>query len=160
MNERLERLEQELTATRRRLGQVQIAFALAVVAGLCIGWVRPAVTQGKDTTVKAPFTVVDDDGRPVLEITARKHGGGLTVFNQAGKGVAAMAAVADGGGLFVDNNNVESDGPVASLEATKWGGRLLIYQNNGDPVAGVIVDRGGGKLLLFDRREKLLFEAP
>ena len=37
MHERLERLEQKLAASERRLGRLQIAFALAVVAGLCPG---------------------------------------------------------------------------------------------------------------------------
>ena len=56
MNERLERLEHKLAASERRLGQLQLAFALAIVAGLCVGChVRPAV--------KAPFEVVDKDGR-------------------------------------------------------------------------------------------------
>ena len=180
MNERLERLEQELTATKRRLGQVQITLALAVVAGLCIGWVRPAVTQTKGATVVAPFTVVDKDGRRLLRVVASERGGQLALLNKDGTRVASMRANRFGGTLEVANQYGKAR---ASIHATSRGGYVRVVNSDarttvalgadadgygqinvsgkdGETAALMGATAGGGALRLYDQAKKVRFSAP
>ena len=179
MQERLERLEQKLAASERRLGRLQIAFVLAVVAGLCSGLVRPAVTQGKGTTVKAPFTVVGEKGGKLFVLKAGPHGGVLELLNQDGKITASVGADADGGTLAMRNSAgnpvigleadadgglmflVNKDGKAAvSMAVTQFGGALAVSNNDGRLVASLVATAPGGYVQLFDRTGKVRFTAP
>lgn len=50
MDERLQRLEQELTRTRRRVTQMQIAFALIVLGGAALALPRPGRTAAPESS--------------------------------------------------------------------------------------------------------------
>ena len=182
MNERLERLEQKLAASERRLGRLQIAFALAVVVGLCVGAVRPAVTQEKGTTVKAPFRVVDKEGRTLLNVHVFEGRAALSLLDQDGKSAVSISATADGGGVMHLSNRdgkpaivmgADDDGGGVMDLSNRDGKRVIVMGAGADGDGGLGVSNrdgktgitmfatdAGGQLTLLDNAGKVRFKAP
>src|SRR5436189_847 len=80
MEKRIVDLEQRL-ARAERLARGMFVFALAVLFGaLTLMTARSAETQPRATTVKAPFRVVDDQGKLLLEVGADQERSVLRLF--------------------------------------------------------------------------------
>ena len=124
---RLERAERELGTMRRRARWLG-GLCLAVLAGAAALAARPAATQNRGTTLKAPVRVVDDQnavlaevgtagvpylrmfkpdrsGTPAVEVFASRWGGGMDVRNEKGKVVAVLDSRDKGVHLAIMDNN-------------------------------------------------------
>ena len=164
MQERLERLEQKLAASERRLGRLQIAFVLAVVAGLGVGMVRPAVTQGKGTTVKAPFKVVDEKGKVVLRIAGRAllADGELsnTLVLHAPNGKIAFCLVSSSRLTELTVTSAKATGSVIRLKADHEGTSLRMSSPRLVLGANIQVNEGGGRLAIRGKGGRTVFQKP
>lgn len=82
-------------------------------------------------TITAPFTVVDEDGKPLLRVGEDdgSFSRGLYVFNAQGASIAHMGARSDGlGRIYASRPNVS---PTAVLTAQPEGGALLLGSGSG-----------------------------
>ena len=84
-------------------------------------------------TVKAPFTVVDSDGRPLMRVSEKD--GELSR------------------GIYIYNSN---GGAVAHMGASSLGtGRVYVSSDGRMPTVGMVVDENGGKFMLYEERNKV-----
>lgn len=130
---RLTRAEAEVAALRRSRRALGIAGAVAL-AVLGLATARPAGTQGKGSTVKAPFRVVDDAGQPLLEVGKA----GIPYLRMYGAGQT----------------------PAVEVYATKWGGGLNARNQTGRIVAVLDTREKGVNLAIYDDQGKLLLRKP
>lgn len=108
LQERLERLEQEVLA-RRRASRTKQWFASALMlAGACFVITRPTATIIKaESTVAgqpgfqigAPFTVVEAAGKPILRVDAMGSERGLLLLDQAGKIICGIGVSTQSRGM-------------------------------------------------------------
>ncbi|MCL5773133.1 MAG: hypothetical protein M1536_01975 [Firmicutes bacterium] len=72
-----------------------IGFLLAVIAFISIG----AKSKGKvfDAIKAKSISIVDDNGRTLVDLSASKDGGWLNIFNNHGKTVCDLRAATKGG---------------------------------------------------------------
>lgn len=107
---RLECAENELRAMRRQARIARWLTLSAAAAGITFVATRPAATQGQlvsiaqgnvGTTIRGPLTVVDNAGRPILQVTTNPVGRGMVLFDDAGKMVCGVGVTAQGRGLVV-----------------------------------------------------------
>jgi hypothetical protein len=121
MQLRLQQAERRLSdmrqASRRRR-----ALAFAAVAGAA--WflaTRPAATQSQwamilqaaePITVKGPLVVVDDAGRPIMQVGAGPSGRGLVLFDEGGNMISGIGLTSQGRGVMVFDSELR---PIAGL---------------------------------------------
>jgi len=160
-------MSDEVVALRARIARLErMLAASAVVAAVVAAAAMPIATRAAGPTrVTAPFTVVDDSGRALLEVTSTASGGRLVVFNSAQDRIAELQAVHDGkaGHLFIysagDANprvmvGMNESGGALELAAddgltTEMTGRgLVVADANRNPLAALrgSTDRGWVKL--------------
>ena len=85
-------------------------------------------TETPTTTLTAPFRVVDDQGRLLMELTAQEQGATLKLFNrETGAAVVQLGAVPeDGHGFLLIENRDELF--AHHLSSSEDGGDLAIYE--------------------------------
>src|SRR5688500_12970009 len=101
MEERIVELERRLARSEARGRLLTGLLAGGCVAFALFGGARPAATQAPGNTVKAPFQVTDEAGKPLLKVEAGKHGAEVRLFASGGSPVAALTATPTGGSLAV-----------------------------------------------------------
>ncbi len=108
VQERLERLELEIQARRRRSRVQGFMITALLAAGAYFVMTRPAVTliqagsrvSGQvEFQVNAPFAVLDAAGKPILRVDAMGKDRGLLLLDQAGKIIGGIGVTADGRGM-------------------------------------------------------------
>lgn len=91
----LEAVRQRETRARGRGRLLGAAGTAALVAGLLLVGGRPGVAQKPPppvgTVLKAPVTVLGNNGRTIMSVTPTALGGHLVVFDQAGRKIAQIS---------------------------------------------------------------------
>lgn len=142
---RLERLEHELRASRRRSG----ALALALLAVATVG-----ATQGPGASTEAIRTrqveIVDEKGRAVLQLDATPRGGRLRLLQA--EGVPAVELfVTEAGGRVAIYNAKGRLGLAAGND--QFGGAVTVASTAGSVVATARVnEKGEGTLEAWNGR--------
>jgi hypothetical protein len=108
---------------------------------------RAAVTQG--STVKAPFTVVDGRGKPLLWLSENEWGGSLIVYDKASHSAGGLYASNMGGYLEVNDAAGRSGSFMSgSFGGSLYTGRVNISYGRGMSAA-VLAPVGDGALLVI-----------
>jgi len=174
MNNEIKNLKREIQLLRR-VGLAALMTILAVF--LCAA--KPQI-PGKHTTVRAPFHVVDRNGRtsvvidvpegkPCLRLyddkggvaailSSNRDGGNLTINNKSGTAVVRVTALPEGGLVGITDNTGTARVYVKSSET---GGLVDVRDNNGS--VGVVLgggDHGGGRVFVFGSAGERLFSTP
>jgi hypothetical protein len=140
--ERLEKLERELLAEKRRTRRVLAAVGLGVVGVLALTWgtITPtAQAQGANTGPKViratQFILEDETGKDRAMLVVSKDGPGLTLYDENGQTRAVLSA--------------DKDGPV-----------LALNDETGKARAGLGVDKDGSGLDLLDESGRRIWSQP
>ena len=166
-DERLEKLEHELTITKNALRRNRQILFLGILAGL--GCLTMAAVKDNQV-IRAREFIVPDEGGGGIVLTADKDGPSLTLGNGTG-GCVVLGKRTDQNGMFLsilDNNNQErvhlgttdigsglllsdEDGKLgARLSALKDGSSLQLIDKNGKPRVGLRTTGEGAALMLAD----------
>jgi hypothetical protein len=121
-----------------------------VLVVLAFGAGRSAVTHAEGQSVTAPFTVVDQAGRKIVEIaeSGDQSKNGLFLFNKEEQEVAEMRSDAWGDGrVIVTNKNANSnDGARIVLTTSPEGdGIFAVYDRTGKSIADIYRGKSGGQ---------------
>jgi hypothetical protein len=156
METQLDRLEARLDKAEGQVFVLRVLLFVVFVAAVLLILVRPGATQSASSTVKAPFRVVDDNGklllkvgtdkgstklelfcpqssRPVL-VTVDKRGGGLVVMDETGRSAALLLAKSGGADL-----NLMTGKSLVTAGADGKGGHVQVV----DPGSGRIAVQMG-----------------
>jgi len=162
--ERLEKVERELRAAKRRSRWLLVALGLGLGA-MALVWasaasVPKAEAQGAadGRTVRANmFILEDENGKPRAALAALKDGPVLSLFDENGKPRAGLAVAKDGPrlGLLDENGKYR-----AALVVAKDGSRLSLFDETGKERAMLGVAADGPGLVLLDAAEKVIWSAP
>jgi hypothetical protein len=163
--ERLEKLERELAAAKRRNHWLLTIMAL-IIGGLTLVWTLTKTTsaayaQEAEAVQKiiraSEFVLVDENGKIRAALSVSKDGAGLTLWDENGKFRASLSANKDGTMLGLRDENGKLR---ASLSAVKDGPGLDLFDENGKPRAGLAVLKDGSLLHLKDENGKTIWRAP
>lgn len=146
LQERFDRAERE-GRTMRRQSRIWRWMTLAMLmVGVAVVATRPTATlvQGEQLLtgqpgfqVKAPLTVVDEAGQPILLVDANSMGRGLILFDQSGKMLCGIGTTPQSRGLVI-------------FDAQE---KLIGGLGEGNAPDGTAMGRG---LTIFDASEKVL----
>ena len=179
MNDRLDKLEQELTAMKRSTRRWRSATAFLLVgAGLfAADAVGPTVI---DHLVVRKLDVITDDGQSVLSLAqtdtggqidlyagdgtnllrlgTNESGGDMALWNRNGTSVAGMWSSDDGGVFSLwDENGLEN--ARVSSGALSLSSSLSVKNSSGVPVFAVASDDSGdGRMQVVDHDGNLVFD--
>jgi hypothetical protein len=186
--ERLEKLERELFAEKRRNRWLLVAVGLGVV-GVALAWTLANTTataqaQGPNIAPKViranQFILEDENGNPRAVLKTEKDGPRLALFDENGKFRVALTAnkdtsalaLADENGKFRAGLRVDKkDGPElalfdengkfrVTLGANKDGPRLALLDENGKPRAALTANKDTSALALWDETGKVIWSQP
>jgi len=140
IEERLEVVERELAASRRRTKRLWISLGLAGVV-CALAWsltatTSTAKTQGAEKVIRAnKFIVEDENGKGRAVLSAYKYGPMLMLIDENGQ-------------------------PRAELSVPTFGSSLSLYEENGKTRAVLGIDKDGSGLWLYDENGKAIWRAP
>ena len=156
--ERLEKLEQELSRVKRRNRWLAIVVGLSIV-GMGLAWVLETAAPG---VIRANVLVIEDaDGNTRFSVHAEEDGAKLDLYDGSGRRRAELGARSDGGGLalFDENDKCRAGLSVVSSIGGIPGMPMLVLadenQNNrvmltavGTP-ALTMLDEGGNSVVML-----------
>jgi len=146
IRQRLERAEHQLGVCRTQSRRWRWVAGLALVAIFAFFAAQPTARQAQAaqalsrrpvTEIRAPLTVLDDRGRPILQVGAHAFGRGLLLYDAAGKVVCGIGVSPQGRG-------------VAVFDAQE---KMVAGLGDGRSTDGVGTGRG---LTVFDPAEKIV----
>lgn len=144
LEERLAHLDRELRTIRRQSRTLRWLTLSALAGTVVFAATRPAATQtGFGTRVKGALIIVDNAGRPILQVGASPLGRGLILFDEAGKRICGIGQTPQGRGLVAydaQEKLVAALGEGGSPDTTATGRGLTIL----DPAQKVIGALGTG----------------
>jgi hypothetical protein len=144
--QRLERAERELQLLRSRSRRLRWLAAMGVVGAIAFVMTQPTARQvqaeqslrGRNgTQIRGPLMVMDDAGRPLLQVGTHLLGRGMLLFDAAGKVVCGIGITDQGRG-------------VAVYDAQE---KLIAGLGEGRSTDGVATGRG---LTIFDPAQKII----
>ena len=99
-----------------------------IVAALAIAFLIGANTNTVPDEIKAKkFTVVDDEGKVLVVIRGGDHGGGVGIYNKAGKTRGILAVKKEGARLVLFSKDEKDD---ATISSGSDGGKILLWDKN------------------------------
>jgi hypothetical protein len=141
----MDELKSRRLAVERQLWMWRgIAFGLAVLGLVLI--TSDSVRAGagaKGSTVKAPFTVVDAQGKPMLQVKSWHGANYLALLNKAGHEPVILSSAMNGGGSLAISDKVNN--PVVDLYAGPKGGELSISRPIRKGAVTGVVHLGAGQ---------------
>ena len=147
-----------LSQVRRAQMLALASLCLAACNALGLAGARRSEAKGPGKTVRAPFTVVNEDGRPIFKVGATDEGGRMWVYRKAGGTAIVLGPVSDGSQLTLANKAGTS---TTVLLASPSGGRVLLTNPTGFGAVFLGADKNGeGVLRLFDLHPRISFSAP
>ena len=151
--ERLEIVEKELAAAKRRIGRLVIggAVALVCIAILLAAWLRPAEVRARK------FVLVDGDGKTRALLTVDEDGPRLGLTDESGKARAELRVAKNGPTLNLSDKNGNAR---AGLSVLKDGPVLDLDKGSGKTRALLTVEEGGPGMRLYGENDKILWSAP
>ena len=111
----------------RTLKRIVYGFGCLLVAGVIVS--ATSLQTVPDVIQAKKFEVVNDDGKPVVNLYAYDDGGVLSIQNKEGKSVAALFTNTNGGVLGIHNKDGKQ---VAKLSAKEGGGVLKTLDGKGE----------------------------
>ena len=114
------------------------------------------------------LSVVDKDGKDVVQLDVSEHGGSVSVWGKEGLGLVSLLVNEDGGHVTVIDENIHhvvslGGGVVAVLKGAKdvvqlrvseHGGVVVVLDKDEKPGAVLGVDEHGGVVVVLDKDEK------
>ncbi|MGO8703056.1 MAG: hypothetical protein ACLQVA_04495 [Candidatus Brocadiia bacterium] len=151
--ERLEKLEKESAAGKRRVRWLAIggAVGLACVAILVALRARPAEVQARR------FVLVDANGKTRALLSMEQFGARLSLDDAEGKTCAELYVVKTGPVLSLSD---WSGNEHARLSVLKDGPVLNLGYGSGKTRALLTVEEGGAGMRLYGGNHKILWSAP
>ena len=123
-------MQNEITELRnqvRTLKRIVYGFGCLLVAGVVVS--ATSLQTVPDVIQAKRFEVVNDEGKPVVNLYAYDDGGVLSIQNKEGKSVAALFTNTNGGVLGIHNKDGKQ---VAKLSANEGGGVLKTLDGKGE----------------------------
>jgi hypothetical protein len=166
LRDRVTRVEGELQTMRRRFyagGLFLLGGLVGALALVTTGYQPGGATRAISQTVRAPFRVVDTQGRNVLEIGTYQGNRHLALFAKKGAAPAVLLACNEpnGGSVAIANT---AGRPMASLGTDGNGGMLHVFDATRDrayPVVGVLGRTDdGGTIEVYDKAGNAVFKIP
>ena len=105
-----------------------ISLNFAICSLIIVGYFV-STTNAPDVIQAKKFEVVNDEGKPVVNLYAYDDGGVLSIQNKEGKSVAALFTNTNGGVLGIHNKDGKQ---VAKLSAKEGGGVLKTLDGKGE----------------------------
>jgi len=144
LEDTLARLERELQAMRRQSRTTRWLTLLVLAGSVLFAATRTAATQtGLGTRIKGALIVVDQSGRPILQVGASPLGRGMVLFDDAGKRICGIGQTAQGRGLVAydaQEKLIAGLGEGGSPDTTAAGRGLTVF----DPAQKTIGALGTG----------------
>jgi hypothetical protein len=145
LEESLAHLERELGAVRRQSRSLRWLTVCVLAGSVLLAASRPAATQAGfgGTRIKGALIVVDNNGRPILQVGAGPLGRGLALFDETGKRICGIGQTAQGRGLVTydaQENLVAGLGEGQSPDTLATGRGLTVF----DPAQKIIGALGTG----------------
>jgi len=170
IEQRVEKLEQELTETKAQAARAKRRNrCLLAAGGLClaiglVAWAfgagellaQPAAPTAKEVRAKR-FVVEDANGKSRAMLTVNKDDPGLALLDKNGKPRATLIVGKRGAGLVLWNKNGKS-GVMLSLSNDQPA--LMLSDAKGKTRAALNVNKDGAGLLLIDAKGKIIWGAP
>lgn len=141
--ERLEKLERELTAAKRRNRWILGCGATLILCCLTIA----ATPRGNRTIRANEYFLEDENGKPRAHMSADKNGPGLSMTDENGKIRTMIDVGKKGPGLAMYDEN---DKIRAMLFVGKKGTSLSMNDENGEARAHMVVGKNGPILQMDD----------
>jgi len=145
-------MERRLVRAERRAKTAGTVAVVGVAAALVLGLARPARTQTDGKTITAPFKVIDEAGKGILQVDSVDGKARLALLDQQGNGSILLLSTSQGGAVSVNNQKAEV---AAMLVAGDKGGDLSLWDPAGELGASMGFTRGGGDLKIC-RSSKLV----
>jgi hypothetical protein len=95
--------------------------------------------------------IVNDDGRPVMELMSDVGDGLMRIRNGQGQDVVEFQCVKDGGVMRLYQGTREH---AVAIQSGARGGALAVYNEAGEPVIKAISEQGDGRLCVHARDGK------
>jgi len=165
VEERLEKLEGEVLAGKRRNLWFLVAVELGVV-GLVLAWTlanstMTAQAQGANIGPKViranQFILEDETGRTRAKLFLLDEEPMLALVDENGKTRAGLAAAKTGPSLSLHD---ESSRPRVALWLDKDGPILSLTGENGTARVGLYVNKNAPRLVLVDEKGKTIWTQP
>ncbi len=143
---RLERAEQQLAVMQSRSRRLRWLAALALVGGIAFLGTRPTATQvhaaqalsgGSNNELRGSLTVLDDAGRPILQVGSNAFGRGLLLYDGSGKVVCGIGVTAQGRGIALFDGQekmIAGLGDGHSMDSVASGRGLTVFDPAGKTV--------------------------
>lgn len=163
--ERLERLEHQWTATRRRNRWLLVALLLTG-GGLFLAWTltkaAPTASAQRPAAVfkvvrANAFVLEDANGNPRALLHMDKGWPGLGLYDEKRDCRVGLCMSKHGGGLTLSDEKGQGR---AGLILSKTGAGLSLADENGDIRALLTVLKVGPRLALLDEKGKIIWSAP
>ena len=159
IEERLEKLEREFAAEKRR-SRWLLSVAVVAVAGLVLGWTLTMTTPVAQAAATAKivrankFILEDENGKTRGALGSYMLGVGLSLLDEHGKIRVGMTVLGDKAGpellLYDENSNIRVGMTVLGDKSDLW-----LNDENGKRRAGLTLDKAGPELLLYDDSSKI-----
>ena len=146
IEQRLERLEGQLTDTRRSLRRAHGFLVIAGIAALGLLGAAAADMASIDLLRVKRMEIIDSKGNIVLAASGDASGGRLDVWKSDGCNALRIGSNEHGGDIALWNCQSKT---VAGMFATDSGGELAIWDNNGGRSARVHDTGTGGAIELL-----------
>jgi hypothetical protein len=153
IEKRLQKLERELTATKRRNRWIFLG-----VASLVLGCLTIAATPRANPIIRANmFVLEDDNGKGRAALLMDNGAPTLALMDGNGKVRAQVFVGKDGPMLALSDKN---ENHQAMMTGGKDGPMLCMFDKNGKPRAILTVDKDGPSLGMGDANGKSIWKAP
>ena len=146
VEQRLEKLEHQLTDTRRSLRRAHGFLTIAGIAALGLLGAAAADMASIDLLQVKRMEIIDAQGNVVMAASGDANGGRLDVWKSDGCNALRIGANANGGDVALWNCQSKT---VAGLFASESGGELAIWDNNGGRSARIHDSGTGGSIELL-----------
>lgn len=127
MEDRLWEMDRRLARAERHARMNGALACLSLVAALVLCVVKPGVTENEATTVKAPFRVVNREGKVLVQISEDKVGQTRFALLYKADAEQSFTVIAgDNGGLVGLMSDEKEDTPKLLLTAKPEGSLLML----------------------------------
>jgi hypothetical protein len=149
IRQRLERTERELQRLRARSRRLWWLAAFAVTGGAAFIVTQPTAKQVQaaqflsrrpSINLRAPLLIVDESGRPLLQVGTQGQNRGLVLFDTSGNAVCGIGVTAQGRGVAVFDANeklIAGLGEGRSTDVVATGRGLTIFDPS-EKIAGTL----------------------
>jgi hypothetical protein len=155
MEDRLAELERRFGRTEHRARLMFAMGLLMLVGAVMLVAAKPALTQTDVSTVKAPFRVVDDQGKVIMSVSGHRDtdGNKMSLYTWSGEVGVELRAPGAGGRLSIHGTDLNGtrEGGDATLETIGDGARLRLTDSRNQLAASLAVGAKNRLFVLYDK---------